>query len=223
MKKFDGLNHYEILKIPMTSSYYEIKRAYKEVLALYHEDSIVTYSLFSKEERDQLLDNIEAAFFTLANDQKRAEYDQMLIDSGQVEPSMPSREKQSKDVSLSPTHAGVNENQLSSRVKEEFLKEEMRLLSDEILSKDHLSGDDLKKLRNAFDVKLQEIQYITKISASVLMALEENRFDELPPDTYLKSFLRSYAKVLQIDPQKVIDGYLKTLSLAKNTKDSDSK
>jgi len=223
MKKFDGLNYYEILKIPMTSSYFEIKRAYKDALSLYNEDSIVTYSLFSKEERDKIIEDIENAFSTLTNDQKRATYDQMLVDSGQVETLIPSREKQYSSIPLSSTHASVNENHLYSRVKEKLLMEDVKTLSDEILLKERLSGDDLKKLRKAVGVKLQEIQYITKISTSVLTAIEENRLEELPPVTYLRGFLKSYAKILQIDPQKIIDGYSKTISLAKKTNDSDPK
>ena len=221
MKKFDGLNYYEILKIPMTSSYFEIKRAYKNALSLYNEDSIVTYSLFSREERNRIIEDIENAFSTLTNDIKRAAYDQMLVDSGQVETSIPSREQPYVSPSPSSNFASINENQLYSRVKEKLLTEDVKTLSDEILLKERLSGDDLKKLREAVDVKLKEIQYITKISASVLMALEENRFEELPPDPYLKSFLRSYAKILQIDPQKVIDGYLKTISLANKANEID--
>jgi len=223
MKKLDGLNYYEILKIPMGSSYFEIKRAYKDALSLYNEDSIVTYSLFSKEERDQIIEEIEDAFSTLTDDQKRAAYDQMLVDSGKADTLIPSKEKQYASPPLSPTHANVNEIQLYSRVKEKLLMENVKALSDEILLKERLSGDDLKKLRNAVDVKIHEIQHITKISAYVLTAIEENRFEELPPDIYLRSFLRSYAKVLQINPQKIIDGYSKTISLAKNTNDSDSK
>jgi len=223
MKKFDGLNYYEILKIPMTSSYFEIKRAYKDALSLYNEDSIVTYSLFSKEERDKIIEDIENAFSTLTNDQKRATYDQMLVDSGQVETLIPSREKQYSSIPLSSTHASVNENHLYSRVKEKLLMEDVKTLSDEIILKESLSGDDLKKLRKAVGVKLQEIQYITKISTSVLTAIEENRLEELPPVTYLRGFLKSYAKILQIDPQKIIDGYSKTISLAKKTNDSDPK
>jgi len=220
MKKFDGLNYYEILKIPVTSSYFEIKRAYKDALSLYNEDSIVTYSLFSKEEREKIIEDIQNAFLTLTNDRKKSAYDQMLVDSGQMETMIPPNEKQYVSSPLSSTHANVNENKLFSRVKEKLLTEEVKALLDEILLKERLSGDDLKNLRNAVDVKIQEIQYITKISASVLMAIEENRFKELPPATYLKSFLRSYAKVLQIDPQKVIDGYLKTISLDKTKNDS---
>ena len=221
MKKFDGLNYYEILKIPMTSSYFEIKRAYKNALSLYNEDSIVTYSLFSKEERERVIEDIENAFSTLSNDKKRAAYDQMLVDSGQVETSIPSTEQPFVSPPPSPSYTSINENQLYSRVKEKLQTQDVKTLSDEILLKELLSGDDLKKLREAVDVKLKEIQYITKISASVLMAIEENRFEELPPGTYLKSFLRSYANVLQIDPQKVIDGYLKTISLANKRSDLD--
>ena len=223
MKKFDRLNYYEILKIPIASSYFEIKRAYKDALSLYNEDSIVTYSLFSKEERDQIIEDIEDAFSTLTDDQKRAAYDQMLVDSGQVDALIPSKEKQYASPPPSSTHTNVNENQLSSMVKEKLLMEDVKTLSDEILLKECLSGDDLKKLRKAVGVKIQEIQHITKISTSILKAIEENRFEELPPATYLRSFLKSYAKVLQTDPQKIIDGYLKTISLAKNTNDSDSK
>lgn len=223
MKKFDGLNYYEILKIPMTSSYFEIKRAYKDALSLYNEDSIVTYSLFSNEERDKIIEDIKNAFSTLTDDQKRAAYDQMLVDSGHVETLIPSREKKYISTPLSSTHTSVNESHLYSRVKEKLLTEDVKTLSDEILLKERLSGDDLKKLRKAVDVKIQEIQHITKIRTSVLKAIEENRFEELPPDTYLRSFLRSYAKILQINPQKVIDGYSKTISLDKETKDLDSK
>lgn len=223
MKKFDGLNYYDILKIPMTSSYFEIKRAYKDALSLYNEDSIVTYSLFSKEERDRIIEDIENAFSTLTNDKKRAAYDQMLVDSGQVESLIPSREEQYASPPRSSTQANVNENQLYSRVKEKLLTENVKTLLDEILLKERLSGDDLKKLRKAVDVKIIEIQHITKIRTSVLKAIEENRFEELPPDTYLKSFLRSYAKILQIDSQKVIDGYFKTISLAKKTNDLEPK
>jgi curved DNA-binding protein CbpA len=223
MKKFGELNYYEILKIPMTSSYFEIKQAYKDALSLYNEDSIVTYSLFSKEERDKIIEDIENALSTLTDDQKRAAYDQMLVDSGQVETLIPSVEKQYASSPLSPTLESVNEKHLYSRVKEKLLTEDLKTLSDDILLKECLSGDDLKRLRNAVGVKFKEIQYITKISTSVLKAIEENRFEELPPDIYLKSFLRSYAKILQINPQQVIDGYLKTIALAKKANDLDPK
>jgi cytoskeletal protein RodZ len=44
--------------------------------------------------------------------------------------------------------------------------------------------------------------------------MEENRIESLPPSLYLKNFLKLYAETLQINPQKIIDGYLKHISSA---------
>lgn len=217
MKKFNGLNYYEILKIPVNSSYFEIKRAYKNALSLYDEDSLVTYSLLSKAERNEVLNEIENAFFTLIDEKKRAAYDKMLVDSGQMKISTPFREKQNKSKPVPPTHMILNESQLYSRVREKMSTEDVKKISDEILSKERVSGNDLRKLREALGVKIQEINSLTKISISVLNAIEENRIEALPPGTYLRNFLKSYAQILQINPQKVVDGYFKTIFLAQKT------
>jgi curved DNA-binding protein CbpA len=223
MKKFNELNYYEILKIPINSSYFEIRQAYKDAISLYHEDSNLTYSLFSAEERDNILKKIEDAFSTLIDENKRAVYDEMLADSGQTSAGIPSGEKQYQSPLRFLARTVVDENQLLSKVKEKISTEDVQNLSNELLSKGLLSGSDLKKFREALEVDILEIHSITKISIPVLNAIEENRFDRLPPDIYLKNFLRSYAKILQLDPQKVIDGYFKTISLSRHADDSDSK
>ena len=55
-------------------------------------------------------------------------------------------------------------------------------------------------------------QVVAKISISVLKAIENNQFEDLPSGFYLRNFLKSYSKILQIDSQKIIDGYLKNIS-----------
>ncbi len=85
MKSIDNLNYYEILKIPLNASFIEIKQAYSYVLSIYDEDSFATYSLFSHDERDTVLKVIEKAFVTLIDEDKRADYDKMLVESGQVD------------------------------------------------------------------------------------------------------------------------------------------
>ena len=95
--------------------------------------------------------------------------------------------------------------------------DEEKQLSDEILSKSFVSGNDLQKLREALGVEIHEIHSLTRISISVLNAIEENRLESLPPDTYLRNFLKLYAKVLQIDPLKIVDGYFKHISRVQNT------
>jgi DnaJ-class molecular chaperone len=214
MKKLDGLNYYEILKIPKNSSYFEIKQAYKDALLLYDEDSVLTYSLFSTDERDEILKKIEDAFATLIDENKKAAYDQMLVDSGQMKASMSSNEKQYQSSLRSSDRMTVDENHLHSRVREKISTEDVQNLANEIFAKGLLSGNELKKFREAVGVDIREIHSITKISVSVLDAIEEDRFGRLPPSIYLKNFLKSYAKILELDPQKVVDGYLKTISLS---------
>ena len=85
VKSIDKLNYYEILKIPLDASFIEIKQAYSYVLSIYDEDSFATYSLFSHNERDTVLKVIEKAYVTLIDEDKRADYDKMLVDSGQVD------------------------------------------------------------------------------------------------------------------------------------------
>jgi DnaJ-class molecular chaperone len=85
MKNFEELTYYEILKIPANSSSFEIKHAYKDALSIYNENSLVTHSLFSNEERDNILQTLKEAFLTLTDENKRAAYDSILGDSEQIE------------------------------------------------------------------------------------------------------------------------------------------
>ena len=211
MKSLDGLNYYEILKIPVNASFIEIKRAYRAVLSIYDEDSFATYSLFSNGERDNILKAIEKAFLTLIDEDKRADYDRMLVDSGQLDMSV-IRKEQKKPTPLFRTNDVTNVENLAERVRKKSKEKEVEKLANEILSKDLISGSDLIELRKAVGVELSEIDVVTKISVSVLKSIEENQFENLPADIYLKNFLKSYAEVLQIDSQKIVDGYLKNIS-----------
>ena len=212
MKNFEGLNYYEILKIPANSASFEIKRAYQDALSIYNEDSLVTYSLFSNEERDSILKTVKEAYSTLIDENKRAAYDTILLDSGQIEVSITFIQNQRKPPHAHTCNMTASDN-FDERVRKTSRKKEIETLSHEVLSKDLISGDDLKKMRKAAGIELSEINAVTKISASVLKSMEENRIESLPPNVYLKNFLKQYAEMLQIDPQKVIDGYLKHISL----------
>jgi cytoskeletal protein RodZ len=213
MKNFERLTYYDILKIPPNSSSFEIKRAYRDALSIYNEDSLVTYSLFSSDERDKILKTIEEAFLTLINENKRAAYDRVLTDSGQVDLSITSMRNQKKPVPFYSSNITDIDN-FAERVRKKSREQEVKKLTNETLSKDLISGDDLKKVREAVDVEISEINAITRISVSVIKSIEGNQFESLPPGLYLRNFLRTYAETLKIDPQRIIDGYLKNISLA---------
>ena len=217
MKYFEGLNYYEILKIPENSSFLEIKQAHREAVSIYGEDSLATYSLFSTDEREKILKIIEAAFSTLMDGNKRAAYDRMLVDSGQSDTTFISRQSQKQPDPVFHPDKRSEDVPLAADPAEKIQTSEEKQLSDEILSKSSVSGNDLKKLRKAMGVEIHEIHSRTRISVSVLRAIEENRMEGLPPDVYLRNFLKLYAEVLQIDPLKIVDGYFKHISMVKHS------
>jgi hypothetical protein len=215
MKSFEGLNYYQILKIPANASFIEIKRAYKDALEIYGEGSLATYSLFSDDERVHLLKAIEKAFFTLVDEDKRAGYDRMLVDTGQVDASILANKTQTKPIPLFNDKNSLSADDLANRIRKKSAEKEVKALLKEVLGKDLISGDDLKRLRKALGIEIFEIYLITKISVAVLKTIEDNQFESLPADVYLNNFLRSYAEILQIDAPRVIDGYFNNMSLAR--------
>jgi len=215
MRSFEGLNHYQILKISANASFIEIKRAYKDALEIYGEGSLATYSLFSDDERAHLLKAIENAFFTLVDEDKRTGYDRMLIDTGQVDASILSNKTRNEPIPLFNENNSISAEDLAVRIRNKSAEEEVQVLLKEILGKDLISGDDLKRLRQALGIEISEIYLIAKISVSILRTIEADQYESLPADVYLNNFLRSYAEILQIDAPRVIDGYFNNMSLAR--------
>lgn len=74
-----------------------------------------------------------------------------------------------------------------------------------------ISGKDLKYLRKFFGIGLDEVYQATKISPTALEAIEKDDIANLPPTIYLKSFLKSYAEILQLDTKLIVEGYLKNI------------
>ena len=88
MKKLGDLTFYELLDVASDASPFEIHHAYKEMFQLYHEDSLASYSFFSKEEREEILAKLNEAYSTLMDEKKRSQYDQLLIERGILEEEM---------------------------------------------------------------------------------------------------------------------------------------
>jgi hypothetical protein len=203
------------LKLPFDADASAIQRAYREALEIYGENSLVTYELFSDEQRGDLLQAIDEAYHTLADESKRAAYNQMLVHAGLADPSIFAR-KTEKPPSAPPTRpAPVKHRDLQAWVKQKSKEEEIKQLTAEILGKDIVAGSDLKRLREALEVEIGEIYEITRISASTIRAIEANQVNDLPAEVFLKSFLKALAQILQIDPQRTAEGYLKYVALAK--------
>ena len=68
-------------------------------------------------------------------------------------------------------------------------------------------GNSLREARHRQQLELPEVEQATKIRSRYLKALEEESFDALPAQTYVKGFLRTYADYLGLDGQLYVDEY----------------
>jgi cytoskeletal protein RodZ len=68
-------------------------------------------------------------------------------------------------------------------------------------------GNSLREARLRQHLDFPEIEQATKIRAKYLRALEDEQFELLPAQTYVKGFLRSYAEYLGLDGQLYVDEY----------------
>jgi hypothetical protein len=68
-------------------------------------------------------------------------------------------------------------------------------------------GSSLREARLRQHLDFPEAEQATKIRAKYLRALEDEQFDQLPSQTYVKGFLRSYAQYLGLEGQLFVDEY----------------
>jgi hypothetical protein len=68
-------------------------------------------------------------------------------------------------------------------------------------------GNSLREARLRQGLDFVEIEQSTKIRGKYLRALEDEQFDVLPAQTYVKGFLRSYADYLGLDGQLYVDEF----------------
>ena len=68
-------------------------------------------------------------------------------------------------------------------------------------------GNSLREARLRQQLDFLQAEQATKIRGKYLRALEEEQFDVLPSQTYVKGFLRNYAEYLGLDGQLYVDEY----------------
>jgi cytoskeleton protein RodZ len=68
-------------------------------------------------------------------------------------------------------------------------------------------GDTLREARMRQRLDIADVEAKTKIRAKYLRALENEEFGLLPGPTFVRTFLRTYAEVLGLDPHRLVDEY----------------
>ena len=69
-------------------------------------------------------------------------------------------------------------------------------------------GVKMRHLREERGVSLRQIADVTRISVSVLEALERNDISRLPGGIFTRSFVRSYAIEVGLDPEQTVRDFL---------------
>jgi len=68
-------------------------------------------------------------------------------------------------------------------------------------------GDTLREARMRQGLDIADVETRTKIRAKYLRALENEEFAMLPGATFVRTFLRTYAEQLGLDPHRLVDEY----------------
>ncbi len=84
-------------------------------------------------------------------------------------------------------------------------------------------GVRLKEQREQRGITLEEISSSTKIGTRMLVALEQDHFDQLPGGIFNKGFIRAYARCLGLDEEQAIADYLVASGNVPPEKEKDKK
>ena len=68
-------------------------------------------------------------------------------------------------------------------------------------------GTDLREARERAGFSLSDLAARTRIPLSSLRAMEQNDFAKLPPGIFVRSFIRSYAREVGVDPVSAVAEY----------------
>ena len=218
MKRLTEQNYYTLLGISPEATFEEVRSAYDQAMGIYSADSIATYSLLTREERERMLSRLVDAYKTLTNSQLRKEYNSFLVEKGELSP----QEMGLSSLGDSDTAKGkLRDVSVESLVqREERTENENQPSGDNLDLPDNLTsvtGRDLKMLRIAGDISLEEVYRKTNIPKKTVEDIEEENFENLPALVYLKGFLKTYAKVLNINEDQMVDGYIERFLEWKNT------
>ncbi len=70
-------------------------------------------------------------------------------------------------------------------------------------------GSRLRLAREELGISIEELASATRIEPKYLFAMERGNFEVFPGPTYIRSYLRTYAIYVNLDPRQVIQFYQK--------------
>lgn len=68
-------------------------------------------------------------------------------------------------------------------------------------------GDTLRERRIALGLTIDQVQEGTRIRARLIQAIEDGQYDRLPDPGYVRGYISSYARFLELDPVPLLNMY----------------
>jgi len=68
-------------------------------------------------------------------------------------------------------------------------------------------GQELRTEREKHSLSLKDISYRTKVGLRYLVALEEDRWDEMPQKFFIRSIIKAHAQAMGVDPEPFLARY----------------
>src|SRR3954470_16426547 len=68
-------------------------------------------------------------------------------------------------------------------------------------------GNTLRRQREQKRMGIAEVSRVTRIPLMTLEAIEQDHFDDLPGEVFVKGFLKSYAQTVGLVPDEIVARY----------------
>lgn len=206
-------SHYELLEVPPTASFEDIRRANRRIRDIYGAESIAISGLYDPASLEAVHRRLDLAYTTLMDAAKRKDYDMELFPDGVPMPVSPAH-------GLSG-HAGIEPLPRPPAKHDEPATLAARPPMPEITPQTVFTGPLLRQIREAVGVELREIAERSKIGMAYLNAVEAELFTKLPAAVYVRGFLAEYARALGLDAERVKQTYLARFRAARPSPDDE--
>ena len=221
--KITPFNYYEWFGLDRGCTSLDIKNQYEKLKKLYVVDNPMLRDIYGDSDLFILNSLIDTIFKELNDSEIRREYD-MDIDSHLVslETSFPdifmigevikkyNRGKKREVLVKKDVFGRSAEKKVSSQTESDFVD------ANEIYNKYRdlaVTGDLLRKIREEVGISYELIISRTKISNGVLYAIENDMYQQLPADLYVKNFVQQYCRTLKLNGENtelIAAGYIKS-------------
>jgi len=217
----EQVDHYRVLEIPPKASSKEIQSAYHVLRRAFDQESTPLSPLVAPETLRAIMTRVEDAYRTLIFLESRVAYDRQLVDSGRLAADQirglhggmahaPGAPRQGAAAAGRPVPApappagAVDTTPAAPAAGREAVAAGASTASQgpDAAHIAPLTGEALRALRLRLGQTLETIAARTKIRVAHLQAIEEERFDRLPPPVFLRGFVREFAACLGLPPDE---------------------